>query len=482
MIKISKSLSAIVALTSMVFVGFSSIAFKEKPSVKETQPNIIIVNFDDLGYGDLDITGAIGYHTPNMDKMAKEGMFFSQLYSAQAVCSASRTGLLTGCYPNRIGISGALMPTSKIGIGANELTIAEMLRAKGYTTAAFGKWHLGHLPEFLPLQHGFDVFFGIPYSHDMFPHYPTNKTEYPPLPLIEGNTTVQTNPDLSMFTTWFTEHSISFIEQNKNKPFFLYLAHPLPHVPLAVSNKFKGKSEQGMYGDVVMELDWSIGQIRETLAKLHLDKNTLLIVTSDNGPWLNYGNHAGNTGGLREGKGTSFEGGQRVPCIMSWPGVIPAGTVNNQMASEIDFLPTIAAITGAAVSSNKIDGVNIFPLLKGQMDSSPRKSFLYYYRANSLEAIRYENYKLVFAHPGRTYEGYLPGKDGMPGPNTENFQFPAGLYDLRRDPGERYNLIDQLPEVVAQLTKLANEARADLGDDLTNNLGTNRRAPGKSTK
>ena len=482
MIKSSKTLSAILALTSMVFIGFSSIAFKEKSSVKETQPNIIIVNFDDMGYGDLDITGAIGYHTPNMDKMAKEGMFFSQLYSAQAVCSASRTGLLTGCYPNRIGISGALMPTSKIGISNNELTIAEMLRAKGYATAAFGKWHLGHLPEFLPLQHGFDVFFGIPYSHDMFPHYPTNKTEYPPLPLIEGNTTVQTNPDLSMFTTWFTEHSISFIEQNKNKPFFLYLAHPLPHVPLAVSNKFKGKSAQGMYGDVVMELDWSIGQIRETLAKLHLDKNTLLIVTSDNGPWLNYGNHAGSTGGLREGKGTSFEGGQRVPCIMSWPGVIPAGTVNNQMASEIDFLPTIAAITGAAVSSNKIDGVNIFPLLKGQMDSSPRKSFLYYYRANSLEAIRYENYKLVFPHPGRTYEGYLPGKDGMPGPGTENFQFPAGLYDLRRDPGERYNLINQLPEVVTQLTKLANEARADLGDDLTNNLGTNRRVPGKSTK
>ncbi|MCX6297479.1 MAG: sulfatase [Bacteroidetes bacterium] len=482
MIKISKTLSAILALTSMFFVGLSTIAFKEKPSVKETQPNIIIVNFDDMGYGDLDITGAIGYHTPNMDKMAKEGMFFSQLYSAQAVCSASRTGLLTGCYPNRIGISGALGPNSKIGIGANELTIAEMLRAKGYATAAFGKWHLGHLPEFLPLQHGFDVFFGIPYSHDMWPHHPTNKTEYPPLPLIEGNTTVQTNPDLSMFTTWFTERSISFIEQNKNKPFFLYLAHPLPHVPLAVSNKFKGKSAQGMYGDVVMELDWSIGQIREALAKLHLEKNTLLIVTSDNGPWLNYGNHAGSTGGLREGKGTSFEGGQRVPCIMSWPGVIPAGTVNNQMASEIDFLPTIAAITGAAVSSNKIDGVNIFPLLKGQMDSSPRKSFLYYYRANSLEAIRYENYKLVFPHPGRTYEGYLPGKDGMPGPNTENFQFPAGLYDLRRDPGERYNLIDQLPEVVAQLTKLANEARADLGDDLTNNLGTNRRAPGKSTK
>ena len=309
-------MSAIVALTSMVFVGFSSIAFKEKPLVKETQPNIIIVNFDDLGYGDLDITGAIGYQTPNMDKMAKEGMFFSQLYSAQAVCSASRTGLLTGCYPNRIGISGALMPTSKIGISNNELTIAEMLRAKGYATAAFGKWHLGHLPEFLPLQHGFDVFFGIPYSHDMFPHYPTNKTEYPPLPLMEGNATVQTNPDLSMFTTWFTERSVSFIEQNKNKPFFLYLAHPLPHVPLAVSNKFKGKSAQGMYGDVVMELDWSIGQIRETLAKLHLDKNTLLIVTSDNGPWLNYGNHAGSTGGLREGKGTSFEGDQRVPCIM----------------------------------------------------------------------------------------------------------------------------------------------------------------------
>ncbi len=446
---------------------------------KSSKPNIIIVNFDDMGYGDLGITGAIGYQTPQMDQLAKEGAFFSQFYSAQAVCSASRAGLLTGCYPNRIGFSGALDHSSKTGINPDETTLAEMLKANGYTTAAFGKWHLGHLPSFLPMQHGFDVFYGIPYSHDMVPNHPNTKNYYPPLPLIEGNKTIQTNPDSTQFTTKFTEKTVAFIKEHKTQPFFIYLAHPLPHVPMAVSSKFKGKSKQGLYGDVMMELDWSIGQIRQTLKALKLEENTLLVVTSDNGPWLNYGNHAGSTGGLREGKGTSWEGGQRVPCLMAWKGVIPAGVVMNQLASEIDLLPTIAAITQSSLPKNKIDGVNILPLLKGDATAQPRKQFLYYYRANNLEAVRNEQYKLVFPHPGRTYEGYAPGKDGVPGSSNENFAFEGGLFDLRRDPGERYDLSKSLPDIVELLTKIANEAREDLGDVLTNHPGKNRRAPGK---
>jgi len=471
---VKKILISCIAVTIVI----NAFASSEKVSGK-SKPNIIIVNFDDMGYGDLGITGAIGYQTPQMDQLAKEGAFFSQFYSAQAVCSASRAGLMTGCYPNRIGFSGALDHTSKTGINPDETTLAEMLKANGYTTAAFGKWHLGHLTPFLPTHQGFDYFFGIPYSHDMVPNHPNVKNYYPPLPLIEGDKTILTNPDSTKFTTDFTEKTIAFIKENKQKPFFVYLAHPLPHVPMAVSSKFKGKSKQGLYGDVIMELDWSIGQIRKTLKALKLEENTLLVVTSDNGPWLNYGNHAGSAGGLREGKGTSWEGGQRVPCLIAWKGVVPAGLVMNQLASEIDLLPTIAAITQSELPKNKIDGVNILPLLKGDASAAPRKSFLYYFRANNLEAVRNEQYKLVFPHPGRSYEGFAPGKDGVPGKANENFAFEGGLFDLRRDPGERYDLSKSLPEVLAMLHKIASEAREDLGDELSKNPGKNRRTQGK---
>ena len=467
-----KSIQPFLLLT-IFSLCFSFSGRAEKPT------NFIVIYIDDMGFGDLSLTGAIGYITPNIDKMAASGMFFSRYYSPQAVCSASRAGLLTGCYPNRVGFRGALDHTAKTGINAAEETIAEILKQKGYVTAAFGKWHLGHHKQFLPTNNGFDEYFGIPYSNDMWPNHPTNKNYYPELPLFEGEEVVKTNPDQSQFTTEFTGRTIQFIQKNKAKPFFVYLAHPMPHVPLFVSDKFKGKSEQGLYGDVIMEIDWSVGQIMQTLKELNLEENTLMIFTSDNGPWLNYGNHAGSSGGLREGKGTTYEGGQRVPCLMMWKGVISPGTVNNNLVAGMDILPTIATIAGVPLPQKKIDGVNILPLLKGEKVEPPRKSFYYYYRNNNLEAVQDGHWKLVFPHKGRTYVGFEPGKDGKPGGANENSEVAAGLFDLRRDPGEQYNVIEFYPEIVKKLENIASEAREDLGDDLTNNQGKNRREPGK---
>ncbi len=460
----------------------SAVQSPQQASQTAHSPNVVLIYLDDMGYGDLTLTGATGYSTPNLDRMAREGIFFSHYYAPQAVCTASRAGILTGCYPNRIGMSGAIDHTAKTGISAREETIADVLGKKGYATAAFGKWHLGWQKQFLPTHHGFDEFFGIPYSHDMYPGHPTHKNYYPPLPLIEGDSVIATGPDFSQFTTMFTEKAIRFIRKNQSNPFFIYLAHPLPHVPLAVSGKFKGKSQQGLYGDVMMEIDWSIGQIMQTLRKLNLEQNTLVIFASDNGPWINYGNHAGSTGGLREGKGTSFEGGQRVPCLMYWKGTIPAGIVCNKLVSGIDILPTLAGIARADLPPNRIDGVDILPLMKGDTTANPRKSFYYYYRKNNLEAVTNGMWKLIFPHPGRTYAGYMPGNDGMPGKVNENFPFKGGLYDLRRDPGERYDVSGLYPGVIRDLEKIAGQAREDLGDGLTGNPGKNRREPGRITE
>lgn len=476
-------------LTSLIV---SAVPAMNQPSPKTQSPNIVLIFMDDMGYGDLSCYGALQYKTPNLDKLASQGVRFTNFVSAQAVCSASRAGILTGCYPNRVGISGALMPDAKIGLNPAEEAIPEVLKKSNYKTAAIGKWHLGHLREFLPLQQGFDEYLGLPYSNDMWPvNYDgkpasaekiDRKFNYPPLPLIDGNEKIReirTLDDQSELTTLYTERAVRFISQHKKEPFFLYMAHSMPHVPLAVSSKFKGKSQQGMYGDVMMEIDWSVGEVLKTLEKNGLDKNTLVIFTSDNGPWLNFGNHAGSTGGLREGKGASFEGGQRVPCLMRWPGHITAGTVCNKLASTIDILPTLAAITQAPLPGKKIDGVNILPLLMGDENANPRETFLYYYRKNSLEAVRKGDWKLVFAHPGRTYIGFKPGADGFPGSVNENFQYEEGLYDLRRDPGERYDVKEYYPEVVAELKKIAEEARQDLGDDIQKAEGKNRREPGR---
>ena len=459
--------------------------YAQQYTADSKHPNIIIIFCDDLGYGDIGKYGATLYTTPNIDKLANQGMLFTQFYAAEAVCSASQAALLTGCYPNRINIFNALMPSSKTGLSKEEKTIAEMLKEKNYATAVFGKWHVGWQKQFLPLQHGFDEYLGLPYSNDMWPvDYDGNpvtdtadrRSKYPPLPLINGNEkikTIATLEDQSTLTTLYTEKAVNFIARNKQHPFFLYLAHSMPHVPIAASSKFKGKSKQGLYGDVIEEIDWSVGEIMKTLAQYQLEKNTLVVFTSDNGPWLNFGNHAGNTGGLREGKGTSWEGGQKEPCVMRWPGVIPAGTVCNKLASTIDLLPTIAAITEGKLPEHKIDGVNIISLLKGDAAAEPRKVFYYYYATNQLEAVRRDQWKLVLPHVGRSYEGFAPGKDGHAGQTNEKRQYELALYDLRRDPGERYDVKDNYPEIVEALQKLAEEARDDMGDAVTNRKGKN---------
>lgn len=485
------TIRSFIALGAAATVSMPSLAQKAAP-LKKSLPNIVIILMDDMGYGDIGRTGANQYETPNIDRLAAQGMQFTWFYCPQAVSSASRAGLLTGCYPNRIGISGALMPWSEVGINPDETTIAEMLKTKGYYSGIIGKWHLGHHQKFLPLQNGFDEYFGLSYSNDMWPvdfdgvpirlkDSANFKVKYPPLPLMEGNTKVGevlTLQDQDKLTTLYTERAVKFIEKNKNRPFFLYIAQSMVHVPLGVSDKFRGKSPQGMFGDVMMEVDWSVGEVMKALERNGLEKNTLVIFTSDNGPWLNFGNHAGNTGGLREGKGTSWEGGQRVPCIMRWPGMIPAGTVCNKLASSIDILPTLAAITGAPLPDKKIDGVNILPLLLGDKEAFPRHEFLYYYQQNALEAVQIDYWKLILPHSGRTYRGFKPGSDGWPGPTgTEKIE-TMQLYDLRRDPGEQYDVSQWYPEKVKELLELAERARADLGDDLTQRPGRGRRKPG----
>ena len=458
-------------------------------SVRPDRPNVVIVFTDDQGYGDLGSYGAVDFQTPHIDQMAMNGIRFTSFYAAQAVCSASRAGLLTGCYPNRIGITGALMPWAKHGLADSEITIAEILRAKGYATGVFGKWHLGHLYPFLPLQHGFDEYFGLPYSNDMWPvdfdgqqitDSTHRKLRHPTLPLIEGNETIEEITSLeqqNLLTTRYTEKAVEFIHKNKDRPFFLYVPHTMAHIPLGVSEKFRGKSQQGLYGDVMMEIDWSVGQIISTLKELQLESNTLVVFVSDNGPWLNFGNHAGSTGGLREGKGTSFEGGQRVPCVMQWPDIIPAGTVSAKLASTIDLLPTIAEITGAELPDHKIDGVSLLQVLKGDLNANPREVLYYYYGRNDLEAIRFKHWKLVFPHISRSYKHVLPANDGWPGPYSRDTVSMA-LYDLRRDPGEYYDVQELYPEVKSQIMALAKEAREDLGDRLTGVEGHGRRAPG----
>lgn len=474
-----------VALMSMVLVSGK----RSEPA--PDRPNIVIVFCDDLGYGDIGSFGATGYETPNLDQLAIQGMRFTQFYVAEAVCSASRAALLTGCYPNRIGILHALMPNAKNGISQEEKTMAEVLKEKNYSTAIFGKWHLGSKEKFLPLQHGFDEYTGLPYSNDMWPvgydGLPLTDTgnwrkkEFPPLPLIEGNKTVriiQTLEDQGELTGLYTQKAVDFINRKKDKPFFLYLAHSMPHVPLAASARFKGKSKMGLFGDVIMEIDWSVGEIMKALKKNGIEKNTIIIFTSDNGPWLNFGNHAGNTGGLREGKGVSYEGGMKVPFIIRWPAQIKAGTICNKMASTIDLLPTFAAITNGKLPEHKIDGLNILSLFKGDEKAEPRQEFYYYYGSNQLEGVRQGNWKLVLPHKGRSYAGFPPGKDGYPGPVNENTESGLALYDLRRDPGERYDVKDTYPEIVASLQKLADKAREDLGDAVTGVKGRNVRKPG----
>lgn len=446
--------------------------------------NFVIINLDDVGYGDFSFNGAYGYTTPNIDRMAADGMRFTHFLAGQPISGASRAGLLTGCYPNRIGFAGAPGPDSNYGIHSEEMTIGELVKQQGYNTAIFGKWHLGDAKQFLPLQNGFDEYYGLPYSNDMWPNHPQQGEvfNFPDLPTLEGNEVVGYNTDQTKFTTDYTTRSVNFIKKNKNKPFLLYLAHSMPHVPLAVSDKFKGKSQQGLYGDVMMEIDWSVGEVLKTLREQGLEENTLVVLTSDNGPWTNYGNHAGSAAGLREAKATTFDGGNRIPCVMYWKGKIPSGTACNKLASNIDLFPTVAEISGAQLPARKIDGVSILSLMEDKKGANPRESFVYYFNKNDLEAITDGMFKLVFPHKYVTYGAYVPGNDGQPGKLTNVELQKAEMYDLRRDPGERYDVISQYPEEAARLMKMADQKRAELGDNLTRMKGTERREPGYLTK
>ncbi|NLT70558.1 MAG: sulfatase [Verrucomicrobiaceae bacterium] len=446
----------------------------------ERLPNVVIVFADDLGYADIGSFGAEGYETPHLDRLAAEGRRFTQWHAPQAVCSASRAGLLTGCYPNRIGIHGALRPGTRHGLAAEETTLAEIFRSKGYATAAFGKWHLGDHEKFLPLQHGFDEFFGIPYSNDMWPQHPTSK-KFPPLPLFDGNERVLEvgEHEQKMMTTWLTAKSVDFINRHRETPFFLYLPHPQPHVPLYVSDRFAGTTQRGLYGDVISEIDWSVGEILNAITTNGLDEHTLVIFTSDNGPWLSYGTHAGSTGPLREGKGTSWEGGVRVPCVMRWPGTIPAGTVCEDPGMHIDLLPTLARLIGADLPEKTIDGRDLFPLIAGAEGAgNPHESYWIYYKQNELHAILKDGWKLILPHRYRSLDGKKGGDGGVPVP-YRNLDTGMALYHLDEDISEAGDLAATHPEKVAELLKEAEAARTELGDALTKREGTGRREPGR---
>ena len=466
-----------------VFALLPTLALSALAQAKQRPPNVVIIFTDDQGYADVGVFGAKGYTTPNLDRMAREGRRFTDFHVAQAVCSASRAALLTGCYSNRIGMHGALGPGSKTGIAGGELTIAEMLKAQGYATAIFGKWHLGDRPQFLPTKHGFDEYFGIPYSGDMWPFHPAAKPgAYPPLPLFEGDQPIKvglTPVDQEQLTTQYAEHAVSFIARNKERPFFLYVTPNQPHVPLFVSAKFKGKSGAGLYGDAIMEIDWAVGEILGALKKNGVDENTLVIFSTDNGPWLSYGNHAGSVGPLREGKGTAFDGGQRVPFIARWPGKIPADSVCPEPAMTIDLLPTLAKLTGGKLPEHKIDGLDIWPLLAGDSSAkNPHEAYYFYYGVNELQAVRSGDWKLFFPHKARSMQGQEPGKDGIPGKYKA---LPVGLelYNLSDDLGETRNVAAENPEVVQRLQVLAEKARENLGDSLTKRVGTGTREPGR---
>ena len=463
----------IVVLALAILLSIQATSGAERP------PNVVVVFIDDMGYADIGPFGVEGIDTPHLDRMARQGRVFSDFYVTQAVCSASRAGLLTGCYNVRVGILGALGPSAKHGINQDEVTLAEICKQKGYATACYGKWHLGHHEQFLPMQHGFDDYFGLPYSNDMWPFHPTAGNRFPELPLINKNQVVNANvtgKDQEQLTTQYTERAVQFIDKNKDQPFFLYVPHSMVHVPLYVSEKFKGKSERGLFGDVVMEIDWSVGEILTALKRNRIDDNTLVIFTADNGPWLSYGDHAGSSGPFREGKGTMFDGGCREPTVMRWPGKIPAGTTCAEPAMTIDILPTVANLIGAELPKHKIDGKNIWPLIAGEENASSPHEAYYFYYGSQLQAMRMGPWKLHFPHNYRSLNGRPGGTKGIPVSYSQN-KIGLSLFNLEDDPSESTDVAANNREVVQRMQTLAATMRKDLGD--AGKKGAGARAAGR---
>ncbi|MCA9320155.1 MAG: sulfatase, partial [Planctomycetes bacterium] len=437
------------------------------PAQERTRPNLVIILTDDQGYADIGVQGAQGFATPSIDRLSREGIRFTDFYVAQPVCSASRAALLTGCYPQRVGIAGALGPSARHGLADGETTLAEICRSAGYATAAFGKWHLGCQPPFLPTRHGFDRFEGIPYSNDMWPFHPESPKAWLDLPLLRGERVVAYNPHQRDFTSRFASLGSAFIEESvaAGRPFFLYVAHPMPHVPLHVSEARAGRSARGLYGDVIEDIDDSVGQILGTLERLGVDRDTLVVFSSDNGPWLSYGEHAGSALPLREGKGTTFEGGVRVPFVARWPAAIPAGSVCREPAMMIDILPTVARWLGQPLPDHPIDGLDIGDLLRAVPGAeSPHEHLVFWYRSKGgPEAIRGGRWKLHLPHRYRSMEGRDPGPGGgLPGSYDYDRRIGLELFDLQSDPGETTDCAADHPEVVVRLQAAAGAAHERL--------------------
>ena len=421
-------------------------------SAQSPKPNIVVIFADDLGYADIEGYGAT-YSTPHLKQLQQQGMRFTSFY-AQPSCSPSRASLMTGCYPQRVGFPYVIGPKGPSwtannyfsGLNPNETTIAELLKSKGYATACIGKWHLGHYKEHLPTHHGFDDYLGIPYSNDMWPP----NGPYPELPMIEGDVVIETNPDQTQLVKRYTTRAVDIIRKNKTNPFFIYLAHNMSHVPIFASESFKGKSGKGLYADVIQEIDWSVGEVMKALADNGLEKNTILIFTSDNGPWLVYGNHGGSAGKLREAKGSTFEGGTRVPFIVRWPGHVEGGTTCRVPASLFDLFPTFAEIAAAKLPVNFIDGRSMLPLWNGS--NNDIRDAQYFYSGNELQAVRKGKWKLHLPH---AYEHVTEaGNDGMRG-KTETRKIELSLFDLEADEAESNNVAAAHADIVAQMQELA---------------------------
>lgn len=428
----------------------------------ETRPNIILINCDDLGYGDLGCYGSTRNNTPHLDRLAEEGKQFTDFYMASPVCSPSRGAMMTGCYPPRIGFGEfngeiVLFPGDNIGLNSGETTLASQLKTAGYATKIIGKWHCGDQPEFLPTRHGFDEYFGIPYSNDMGRQ--SDRPTRPPLPLLRNETVIQEQPDQRGITERYTDEALRFIHKNKDKPFFLYLAHMYVHVPLFVPRQFLEQSNNGAYGGAVECIDWSTGLLMDQLKQLGLEENTWIIFTSDNGSRAR--DEGGSNRPCRGTKATTWEGGQRVPCIMRWPRRIHPGTTCDSITTSMDFFPTISNLLGVEISGErKIDGVDIQSLLFDQRAEAPRDTF-YYYAQNSLEAVRVGDWKLHFRKEGNGVEE---------------------LYNLREDIGETKNRFNERPDIVDRLNQSADVIRNDIGDEAIGITGKNNRPAGRVEK
>lgn len=465
-LKLNKSMGFLMPLCLITLGACSDQQNSQTEALANEKPNIVLIFLDDAGYGDFEPFFDTRYETPNIKKLAKEGRKFTNFYVPQAICSASRAALLTGTYPERNGVFGAHAPTER-GLEINFITMAEMLKENGYKTGFFGKWHLGDQEETRPHNRGFDEAVGIMYSNDMWAEHPENPEFWGQWPLQywkNGKVEIDsvTSDHQKDFTTWFTEGSVDFINRNSSDPFFLYVPHPQPHVPLFVSDKFEGASETGLHGDVMMEIDWSVGEIVNALEENGVRDNTLVIFTSDNGPWLSYANHSGKTP-FREGKGTSFDGGIRSPLIISYPEQIVENSVSNNTFFSIDFMPTIANLTNSTLPEYEIDGKDVWELIIGDDNASSPQQYYSFTNGTEFQGVMSGDgkWKLHIPHGYRTSP--VGGKDGLPG-LYQQAQIDTALFDMVRDPQEKVNVIDEYPEITEELLQFVEQHRSKFFD------------------